>query len=144
MWTSKCRAGTTNCQLGKARGTAWRFFGGGFAGLPRDRGALCTDSRAASTYRTINTEEWRTSMLSTTRILVSMLGTARAFLFAHGQPARILIPLRLLLIRLHFFSPVHGLCFLSNSCFGSSSSPHYRGAPLRRFPHYNCLPNPQE
>ena len=54
-------------------------FGGRSTGLLGGHNSLRTDRRATSTYRTIDSHELRTSMLATTRILVSKLATARVF-----------------------------------------------------------------
>jgi len=75
----KCWVGTTHCQLGKARRNYGVVFGGRSTRLLRGHNSLRTDRRATSTYRTIDCHELRTSMLATTRSLVSKLATAHVF-----------------------------------------------------------------
>ena len=53
--------------------------GGRFIRWLRGHSSLRRDRRATSTYRATNSLELRTSMLATTRILVSKLATAHAF-----------------------------------------------------------------
>ena len=61
-------------------------FGGMFARSLRGHSSLRTDQRATSIYRTIDPQGFRTSMLATTRILVSRLATARVFCFPPATP----------------------------------------------------------
>jgi len=86
-----CWVGTTHCQLGKARRNCVVVFGGS-TGLLGGHNSLCTDRGATSTYRTIDSHELRTSMLATTRILVSKLATARVFCYPPTTPCSLTAP----------------------------------------------------
>ena len=75
------RVGTTQCQLGKADENSVDALDGRFVWLRGGHSSLCTDRRAARTYRTIDSPELRTSMLATTPIVISKLATARVFCY---------------------------------------------------------------
>ena len=83
LFESFCMLGWKNL-LPNGQSSGEKFvevFGGTFARLLRGHSSLCTDRGATSIYRTIDPQGFRTSMLATTRILVSRLARARVFSF---------------------------------------------------------------
>ena len=76
----------------KLGGKFVEVFGGMFAQSLRGHSSLRTDQRATGIYRTIDPQRFRTSMLATTRILVSRLATARVFCFPPTTPNCLMAP----------------------------------------------------
>ena len=65
--------------IGQSLGELYGGLGGISTLLLNGYSSLCTDRRAISTYKTVDSQELRTSMLATTPILVSKLATACVF-----------------------------------------------------------------
>ena len=65
---------------------------GGSTGLLGGHNSPHTDPEATSTYRTIDSDALRNSMLATTRILVSRLPTARVFCYTPTIPYSLTAP----------------------------------------------------
>ena len=83
--------------------------------------SLCTDRRATCTYRTTSSQELRTSMLATTRILVCKLATARVFCLPTANQHTFF-----LFSGSHISSPPSQIdSFQSDSCFCFPSSSHF-------------------
>jgi len=95
--------------IGQSLGELCRGLGGTFMGLLGSHSSLRTDQRASSTYRTITSQQVRTSMLATTCILVSKLATARVFCRLRATTTRYSRPLVLIFVppfsRQILFSP---------------------------------------
>jgi len=88
----RCWVGTTYCQLGKARGNGMKVFGERLARLPRGHSSLRTDRRATCPSRATNSQDLRSTMLATTRILVFKLATARVFCYPPTTPISLIAP----------------------------------------------------
>ena len=88
----RCWVGTTHCQLGKARRNCIEVFGERLVRFLGGHGALCTDRRATCLGRATNSQELRTSMIATTRILFSKLATARLFCYPPTTPNSLMAP----------------------------------------------------
>jgi len=78
--------------IGQSSAALCGALGGTSAWLRRGHSSLRTDGRATSIYRTTVSPELRTSMLATTRILVSKLATARVFC---SLPHKLFVPYNL-------------------------------------------------
>jgi len=112
--------------IGQSSAAPCGGLGGTYAWLRRGHSSLRTDGRATSIYRTTISPELRTSMLATTRILVSKLATARVFC---SLPHKFFVPYNLASIscslELTFFGhPLahrHACLYLSDSSFWLSS-----------------------
>jgi len=87
-----CRAGTTHCQLGKARGNCMEGFGERSAWFRNGHSIRCTDPIAIYLGRATDSQVSRNSMLTTTRILVSELATARVFCYPPTTPNSLMAP----------------------------------------------------
>ena len=90
-------------------GDLHEVFGGRLSWLVRGHSSLCTDPRATGTYRTLDSQPLRTSMLASTHILVFMLD--RAPVFCPFQPTNT-CPSSLPAC---IFPLCHILCFTSES-----------------------------